>query len=310
MLKDELETIIASDEALSGVCTLILAAGIIGEYVAIEWLDHLSVRTLRSVFKRPRPSVLMTWSKRLKLCLEVAFAAMVVLGVTGEWYFSGRIAHNANLLRQDADAEVASAERSAQDAIRNEEELAETTSEFKHQALISQSALGNTLREANLLAKRSQPRQALLIDIGRDKRLVKYKGQRAFVWACGLSVNDHPSMSVELGEVEGTLVNELQLNAGWQVVPSVVDCPADSGQFGVLIVVSPNADETTTNAAHALRAALHDKLLMREGDNPTLSVAEFPRPPWWDRQHKSTRPIPAEFTNENTLFVEVAAPIP
>jgi hypothetical protein len=84
MTKAELEAAIALANTWSGRSTLILAIGILGEYVGLPFLEN----------KR--------WHKHAK----VFFAILVVAGIVGEYEFSSQIAQNAFELQRISDGEL------------------------------------------------------------------------------------------------------------------------------------------------------------------------------------------------------------
>lgn len=88
MLKDELEAVIRSDNVWAGRSTLVLAVGILGEYVLLPFLEETH-----------------HWKKWAK----VACAVLVVAGIVGEYGFSSRIAQNAGRLQTMADQDLAEA---------------------------------------------------------------------------------------------------------------------------------------------------------------------------------------------------------
>ena len=97
MLKDELEAIIKSDNIWAGRSTLVLALGILGEYVVLPFFDDA-----RTTGKRP---------------LKILFAVLVVAGIVGEYEFSSRIARSADKLQQISDQELTDATMNAGAAI-------------------------------------------------------------------------------------------------------------------------------------------------------------------------------------------------
>jgi hypothetical protein len=252
MLKNELEAVISSDERWSGISTLILAAGIIGEYVVIKWLEHISVKTLRHLFKRPSPRILTLWSKRTRISLEVVFAALVVLGVVGEWYFAGRIAKNANLLQQNADAELAEAATAASDAIQRAERAdARTLREIDARLELQSRLVWEGPRDIQIIGARARFK----------KYLTEFRTQPINILVCGqqlLVLGDQ-----EITQSEGALSLVLK-ESGWEVKPfndaSIVrQCGTIGEQIEVL--VDSDAPTRTKDAATMFVAVLDTAIL-------------------------------------------------
>jgi hypothetical protein len=119
MLKDELEAIIKSDNIWAGRSTLVLAIGILGEYVALPFFEKKESPPDRNVWftsRRNPPAQgrsmiahLNAWQKPLK----IFFAVLVVAGISGEYEFSSRIASNADRLQQLSDQDLTAATNTA-----------------------------------------------------------------------------------------------------------------------------------------------------------------------------------------------------
>jgi|SRR5579863_6389656 len=98
MTKEQLEALIKSENVWALRSTLVLALGILGEYVVLPLFEKRE--------KKP------PWTKLVK----VVFALLVVGGIGGEYEFSSKIANNALQLQTLADSELQSATRQAGDA--------------------------------------------------------------------------------------------------------------------------------------------------------------------------------------------------
>ena len=85
MTKEELETAIKLANLNSGRSTLLLAIGILGEYVGLPFLET------------------KWWYKPTK----IVFAVLVVAGIVGEYEFSSRISQYADELQRLSDREIA-----------------------------------------------------------------------------------------------------------------------------------------------------------------------------------------------------------
>jgi hypothetical protein len=94
MTKDELEIAIKSASVWSGRSTLLLAVGILGEYVLLPFLERKH------------------WLRSAKIVLGV----LVVAGIVGEYEFSSRIAQYADELQRISDRELQAATDKASDA--------------------------------------------------------------------------------------------------------------------------------------------------------------------------------------------------
>src|ERR1022692_3947670 len=87
MSKEEIETAIKAANLWSGRSTLILAIGILGEYVLLPFVEK----------------------GRWKTPVKIFFAILVVAGIVGEYEFSGQIAQHAEALQRISDHELADA---------------------------------------------------------------------------------------------------------------------------------------------------------------------------------------------------------
>lgn len=285
MLKDELEAIIASDNAWSGRATLLLAIGILGEYVAAPFFEHANIGLMMAVFRSRRATALRNAIKRCGAVLKTLFAAMVLAGVVGEYGFSSRIAINANRLQRIADQELADATDRATQAIElggvigdRADRLArllkteqETTARFQKQAKLSQDALTNKLSEVDVAVKRRTPREVLLTNarIGNDPRLTQFSGQVAvYVFDCegeALKQGSSKSPDPEVAMTSYRLALEL-ITAGWRAVLDNRDCGGGTERTGITLAINPDVTELTHKAAQALVSVLRDTLLLPDGD--------------------------------------------
>lgn len=114
MTKAGLEALLASDNLWSGYATLVLAVGILGEYVILPFFDKTKGRTLYFGFK-------------------LLFAIMVVVGVFGEYRYSSRIADDAGRIQKLSDDEVIQAERSAEVAERQSKVARDRAASAEHE---------------------------------------------------------------------------------------------------------------------------------------------------------------------------------
>lgn len=102
MTKEALEAAINSANIWSGRATLVLAIGILGEYVLLPFL------------KKGR------WYES---AAKIIFAILVVSGIAGEYEFSSQIAQKSAELQRLSDAEVAAANNEAANAKKDAESL-------------------------------------------------------------------------------------------------------------------------------------------------------------------------------------------
>jgi hypothetical protein len=261
MLKDELEAIISSDEAWSTRCTFVLAIGIVGEYVVVKWLEHLSVKQIRILFKAARATILTKWTKRTRIVLEILFAMMVVAGVGGEYGFSARIAKNANLLQQLADKDLAD----AQDVAATASQRAGRANTRAAQAIgQATNADARTLREidARLAIEKQLKLQGprwLLLESNKAvfvKALLPFAGQPITVMDCGL--NPEP----EAYRLAQEMMNFLSIgddSAHWKLGYKVWErCGPGGGTSygGNMVATNSMANDSVKRA----RTALYDVL--------------------------------------------------
>ena len=108
------------------------------------------------------------------------------------------------------------------------------------------------------------PRGPLLNDahIGADARITRFVGQRAALEAC-----DTPGANEEKGQTMLILQNELTL-AHWIAGYRWINC----GGRGLSVYVSPRSGTETRNAAGALASVMHEALLSRKGEGPSVGV--------------------------------------
>jgi hypothetical protein len=90
MTKEQLAALIKSENLWAARSTLILAIGILGEYVILPLLEKKE--------KHPRSTA--------RTLVKAAFALLVVAGIGGEYWFSSKIADHALELQTLADAEL------------------------------------------------------------------------------------------------------------------------------------------------------------------------------------------------------------
>src|SRR5580700_5605530 len=120
MLKDELEAIIKSDNIWAGRSTLILAIGILGEYVVLPFFEKKEIPPDQNAWFTTRKGLSAKKRSDLhvgKKLLKIFFAVLVVAGIAGEYEFSSRIALNADKLQQIADQDLTDATDTARAAI-------------------------------------------------------------------------------------------------------------------------------------------------------------------------------------------------
>jgi len=156
MLKDELEAIIASDSIWAGRSTLVLAFGILGEYVILPFLEEKKGH----------------WKRAAK-----AFCAILVLaGIVGEYGFSKRIARLASELQTISDSELADA---TDRASRAEERASANDKEAKRLGkLAADEALARVRIEENITWRRLTRAQQSTI----GAHLRRFAGQPANMW--------------------------------------------------------------------------------------------------------------------------------
>jgi hypothetical protein len=311
MLKDELEAIIASDNAWSGRATLLLAIGILGEYVAAPFFEHANLALMMAVFRSRRATALRNVIKRCGAVFKTLFAAMVLVGVVGEYGFSSRIAINANRLQQIADQELFGATDRATRAIEQAgiigdradrltrvlEAERQTTARFQKQATASEArlteataALDDAQKRVALSIRRRAPRNILLHDafIGNDRRLPSFRGQSVVLLNCINNTGSNPLPAAMFVEVLTDTDNPIsaERNRTWQELgyqllqvahwnPRIV--PEEGcTDLGIRIRIDPLAKTRTSSAARVLASVLHDALLLEEDDNPPISTLSLP----------------------------------
>jgi hypothetical protein len=276
MLKDELEAIIASDNDWSTRSTLVLAIGILGEYVVVPYFEHANITLVRTLFRSQRATVLSRTVRRCAALFKFLFAFMVVAGVIGEYGFSSRIARKAGELQRIADVELAEANRRAEQATilagnigNRADKLAallkteqRTTAQFQKQATIARLALEKGLKELNLNVRRRGSRANLVGEahIENDLRLRPFKGQIVLVVFCTQAAE--AALVPTAGELEQEQIyTALRMDLAIAEWSPEMDEQKCSPRSGLEIMVDPTTRSTTRRAAEALASVLQDALL-------------------------------------------------
>jgi len=228
------------------------------------------------------------WPKRLARVGAIA----VVIGVGGEVVFEalmvlaerdarkkdneiiardeGTIESNKRLLSQQL-------ERAVQDARVEGRKLGTAVSNARTELAKEEAKLSAdeaAIRLVDQDVKRRGPRYSLLNNphIGKDPRLVPFKGQPVLVMACLPTVIDSDTESASTG---GVLVDELDLHAGWLAFLHRYRCQGDEEggtERWITVSVDPKSLKRTRDAADALCAALRDALLVPPGGEPKIHL--------------------------------------
>jgi hypothetical protein len=254
MLKDELEAIIASDNLWAGRCTVLLALGILGEYVVLPLFENADISPLGSFFRSWRATDLKRALKYWAIGIKAVFAMMVVLGIVGEHEFSARIATNAQKLQQEADLELAGAVGTAGAAIERAAVLEKETAVLQRQLLMQD-------RRANLL-------------LGAKRRnlfttaIKSFAGQKFDIRFCR-------QPDSEISFLALTLMGAMVF-AKWELREF---SPALGCSVGVGLMLDPRAPKSTKVAAAALIKAMFNIGLVQSPDPNFLLSAGRPAVP-------------------------------
>ncbi|MFZ0684334.1 MAG: hypothetical protein WAM89_02225 [Terriglobales bacterium] len=258
MDKNTLEQLLSTYNWWSGVSTIAVAVGILGEYVA-----HF-------IFEKEARE------NRLEMGLSILFGVLVLGGVVGEYQFGKRISQLAEQLQQIADAEVAAARRDAELARKQSADTNERAAQIEQHAAEENSRSAKALvaaenarkkaegfnlqiAQANERAAEAERETARLKAALADRQLTDaqvksignklrpYSGQE---W----EVTTYRDNKESVGITE-RIYQSLQM-AGWKFLPMTTWRGLMGGLVGIKVDVHPDADEPTQRAADALVAAL------------------------------------------------------
>ena len=271
MTKDELEAAIRVANTWSGRSTLVLAIGILGEYVLLPFLEK----------KR--------WQKGAKIFCAV----LVVAGIFGEYEFSSQISQNAGDLQRLSDTEVADARAVASKADDHAKSADASGKQLGIDLEVEKQKTSRFQKDADVarLALESQVGQAsaryLLLNKGKDqflKATVPFMGQKVELLSCRGLEKDN-----EAGLLLSSINGLLRFDAKWDVRQAVWEtCGFGFGLSGVNVSVNEGSSASTMAAAEAVSIVL-EKLfwgdfnkkefngLLKERTSPSFS---FPQRLW------------------------------
>jgi hypothetical protein len=264
MTKEELEAAIKLDNLWSGRSTLVLAIGILGEYVALPFLKggHKLAKTF--------------------------FAVLVVAGIVGEYEFSSFISQHAEDLQRISDKELTAAIDTAGKAVERASKSDEhakqldidleaekqKTARIQGEAYAARLALENRVHTQG-------PRYFLLRTAASmlSTEWSQFAGQKAALLVCGLYKTDRETL-----ETWGTLANTLGLEtvagvkgAGWKLVrPDPMWNRCGLSMQGIAVMVSSESPRSTRDAATALSTGLLS-VLPPYNNNPSVIDPAFVR---------------------------------
>lgn len=138
MDKNTLEQLLSTYNWWSGVSTIAVAVGILGEYVA-----HF-------IFEKEARE------NRLEMGVSILFGVLVLGGVVGEYQFGKRISQVAEHLQQIADTEVAAARRDAELARKESADTNERAAKTEREAAQLENEAAQDLRVTNVARQKAE----------------------------------------------------------------------------------------------------------------------------------------------------------
>jgi hypothetical protein len=247
MSKEELEAAIKAANLWSGRSTLVLAIGILGEYVLLPFLEK----------------------GRWKTPVKIFFAVLVVAGIAGEYEFSSKIAQHADELQRLSDHELADAIGKAKTAIEHASTAEQGAGEAKVRASKNEEEAARLrLRSAELEASNLRTERKLAL-LSARYNLIR-KGQADFLKATepfrGQKVELQLCRGLEADNETGALyqsILELLTSAKWETRGALWQtCLTGTG---VRVSVNVGSSAATMEAANSLGKVL-DKLLRGDFD--------------------------------------------
>jgi hypothetical protein len=234
--RNALEQLLHSYNFWMGVSTIAVAVGILGEYVAHFIFEEEARHNKR------------------EMTVSILMGALVLGGVVGEYIFGEKLSQVANQLQRLADTEIAASNKRAEEAHLDAEMARKEADSFELQiALAQKNAAGASERAAVAENDTARLKQRLADRQLTDEQVQSVASQLKPFAGQVFAITPYWNVKESLA-----IANRIYLAlhiAGWSDLK--MGGVLVGGVEGVLVYVSPQADQRTRKAADTLVAALN-----------------------------------------------------